>query len=83
MQEGYICRIDGSYYVPWTESFGMFPHEECPGLLPHCIYFSSPWMTSTFDWLHKIRGGWGGVRTYDLKSKRFERVFFCAIANNA
>jgi hypothetical protein len=51
------------------------PIRSVPGLLPHCIYFSSPWMTSTFDWLHKICGGWGGVRTYDLKSKRFERVF--------
>ncbi|GJN26733.1 hypothetical protein PR202_gb14691 [Eleusine coracana subsp. coracana] len=51
------------------------PIKSFPGLQPHCIYFSSPWMLETFDWIHKICRGLGGVRTYDLKTRRFERVF--------
>ncbi|XP_062226438.1 uncharacterized protein LOC133924761 isoform X2 [Phragmites australis] len=54
------------------------PTKSFPGLQPHCIYFSAPWMTETFDWLCRVSHGWGGVRTYDLKSRKFERAFpFC------
>ncbi|XBH76349.1 hypothetical protein VPH35_103001 [Triticum aestivum] len=37
-----------------------------PGLRPRCIYFSSPWMTMTFDLVGRCRG-WGGVRLEHLQ----------------
>ncbi|KAL6651204.1 hypothetical protein ACP70R_010129 [Stipagrostis hirtigluma subsp. patula] len=52
------------------------PSKSFPGLNRHCIYFTSPWMTQTYDWLCQLRRGcWGGVRVYDLKARKFELAF--------
>ncbi|KAM3311586.1 hypothetical protein ACQJBY_031926 [Aegilops geniculata] len=50
------------------------PSKNFPGLRPQCIYFSSPWMTATFDLVARCRG-WGGVRSYDIERRVFEHAF--------
>ncbi|KAM3296443.1 hypothetical protein ACQJBY_038660 [Aegilops geniculata] len=50
------------------------PSKKFPGLRPKCIYFSSPWMTATFDLVARCRG-WGGVRSYDMETRVFEHAF--------
>ncbi|EEE59466.1 hypothetical protein OsJ_11665 [Oryza sativa Japonica Group] len=55
------------------------PTQNLPGIRPHCIYFSSPVIIHAFDWLLGLRV-WGGVRTYDLETGKFERaVPFCDV----
>ncbi|XBH60653.1 hypothetical protein VPH35_115220 [Triticum aestivum] len=50
------------------------PSKKFPGLRPKCVYFSSPWMTATFDLVARCRG-WGGVRSYDMETGVFEHAF--------
>uniref|UniRef100_A0A0D9VW36 F-box domain-containing protein n=1 Tax=Leersia perrieri TaxID=77586 RepID=A0A0D9VW36_9ORYZ len=50
------------------------PTKNLPGIRPHCIYFSAPVITHAFDWLLQLRV-WGGVRTYDLETGKFELSF--------
>lgn len=47
--------------------------KDFPGLQAQFIYYSVPWIGPALNWL---RGGcaWGGVRIYNLKRRRFERV---------
>uniref|UniRef100_A0A0D9VW41 KIB1-4 beta-propeller domain-containing protein n=1 Tax=Leersia perrieri TaxID=77586 RepID=A0A0D9VW41_9ORYZ len=47
------------------------PTKNLPGIRPHCIYFSAPVIAHAFDWLLQLRV-WGGVRTYDLVTGKFE-----------
>jgi hypothetical protein len=50
------------------------PTENLPGVQPHFIYFSAPWMTQTIDLLGQIPD-WGGLRAYDPETRTFKRVF--------
>lgn len=70
----YAALMDHTMFLGLNHS-SCLPTTSVPGLLPHRIYFSSPWMANAVDWLRRIRRGWGGVRTYDLKSKGSERIF--------
>uniref|UniRef100_A0A0A9DMG0 KIB1-4 beta-propeller domain-containing protein n=1 Tax=Arundo donax TaxID=35708 RepID=A0A0A9DMG0_ARUDO len=65
--------VDHALFLGLNHS-ACLPTENFPGARALCIYFSAPWMTQTFHWLRPIRRSWGGVRTYDLKRRKFEHA---------
>ncbi|KAL6651203.1 hypothetical protein ACP70R_010128 [Stipagrostis hirtigluma subsp. patula] len=52
------------------------PTKNSPGLQPHCVYFSAPWMAHAYEWLCRLPA-WGGVRKYDLKEVTVIAVMTC------
>lgn len=51
------------------------PTKKFPGIRPHVIYFSAPWMTYTCGLLGRCGDDWGGVRAYDLQARTSEIAF--------
>ncbi|TVU29317.1 hypothetical protein EJB05_20880, partial [Eragrostis curvula] len=66
--------VDHALFLGLNHS-ACLPTQSLPGVRPNNIYFSPPWMPHVFDLLLLLRN-WGGVRKYDLKTRKFERAFF-------
>ncbi|KAF8759239.1 hypothetical protein HU200_010270 [Digitaria exilis] len=66
--------IDHALFLGLNHS-ACLPTKKFPKLRGQCIYYSAPWMVISLEWLSRLPHGWGGVKTYDLKTRKFEHVF--------
>jgi len=69
--------VDHALFLGLNHS-SCLPIKNFPGLMDQCIYFCAPWMTQTCQYLNRLCCGWGGVRMYDLKRRKFGHALpFC------
>ena len=69
--------VDHALFLGLNHS-SCLPIKNFPGPKAQCIYFCAPWVTQTCQWFNRLHCGWGGVRMYDLKWRKFGHALpFC------